>query len=235
MPGTLLSFIVPAYNEEKYLPGALQSIHAAARALQLDYEIVVANDASTDATAGLATEGGARLVNVEHRQISKTRNAGARASTGDMLFFVDADTKVSAAVVGGAIAAMREGVVGGGARLHFDRPPRWMAIFMIVFVPLYFGLARWAAGCFVFCRRDAFEAVGGFDERHFAGEEVMFSRALKKQGRFVILREEVETSARKAEGRTPWDIVKLVAMIAVRGMGGVRRRETTQFWYDGKR
>jgi glycosyltransferase involved in cell wall biosynthesis len=231
----MLSFVVPAYNEEKYLSGALQAIHAAARGLQLDYEIVVANDASTDATAKLAEEGGARVVNVEHRQISKTRNAGARASAGDMLFFVDADTKVNAAVVAGAIAAMRDGAVGGGARLHFDHPPRWVAIFMAVFELLYFGLARWAAGCFVFCRRDAFEEVGGFDERHFAGEEVMLSIALKKQGRFVILREQVETSARKAEGRTPWDLFKIFMALVFQGMGGVRRRESTQFWYDGKR
>ena len=231
----MISFVVPAYNEEKYLSGALQSIHASARELQLDYEIVVANDASTDTTAKLAEEGGARVVNVEHRQIAKTRNAGARATTGDMLFFIDADTKVNAPVVAAAIAAMGDGAVGGGARVRFDHAPRWVAIFMAVFEPLYFRLARFAAGCFVFCRRDAFEAAGGFDERHFAGEEVMFSIALKKQGRFVILREEVETSARKAEGRTPWDLFKLVLMLALRGMGGVRRRESTQFWYDGKR
>jgi len=130
---------------------------------------------------------------------------------------------------------MRDGAVGGGARLHFDDAPRWVVIFMMVFEPLYFRLARFAAGCFVFCRRDAFEAVGGFDERHFAGEEVMFSIALKKQGRFVILREEVETSARKAEGRTPWDLFKLIMTLVFQGMGGVRRRESTQFWYDGKR
>jgi glycosyltransferase involved in cell wall biosynthesis len=231
----VISFIVPAYNEEKYLSGALQAIHAAARELQLDYEIVVANDASTDATVKLAEEGGSRVVNVEHRQIAKTRNAGARASTGDMLFFIDADTKVNAPVVAAAIAAMCDGAVGGGARLHFDHAPRWATIFMAIFEPLYFGLARWAAGCFVFCRREAFEATGGFDERHFAGEEVMFSIALKKQGSFVILREEVETSARKAEGRTPWDLLKLVLILVFQGMGGVRRRESTQFWYDGKR
>jgi glycosyltransferase involved in cell wall biosynthesis len=231
----MLSFVVPAYNEEKYLGATLASIHAAARELALDYEIVVANDASTDATARLAEEGGARLVNVEYRQISKTRNAGARASTGEMLFFVDADTRANAPVLAGAIAAIREGAVGGGARLRFDHPPRWVAIFMLAFEPLYFRLGRWAAGCFVFCSRDAFEAVGGFDERHFAGEEVMFSIALKKQGRFVILREAVETSARKAEGRTPWDLLKLFMTLAFRGMGGVRAREHTSFWYDGKR
>ena len=47
----VISFVVPAYNEEKYLPATLASIHAAASALGLSYEIVVANDASTDATA----------------------------------------------------------------------------------------------------------------------------------------------------------------------------------------
>jgi hypothetical protein len=92
-----------------------------------------------------------------------------------------------------------------------------------------------AAGCCVYCRRDALEAAGGWDERHFAGEEIMLSFALRKQGRFVMLRESVVTSPRKFMSRsfaeTSWISFKLL----VQGMGGVRRRESTQFWYDGRR
>ena len=88
----LVSIIVPAYNEERCLPTALEAIHSAARALGIDYEIVVADDDSTDATSALARRAGARVVTVANRQISKTRNDGARAATGDRLVFVDALT-----------------------------------------------------------------------------------------------------------------------------------------------
>jgi GT2 family glycosyltransferase len=231
----MLSFVVPAYNEEKYLPATLASIHASARELALDYEIVVADDASTDATAAVAEQGGARVTTTSNRQISKTRNAGARAAKGDRLIFVDADTSVNASVVRAAMAELDAGAVGGGTFVAFPpAAPRWIHVVGGWVVGLM-ALVHWAAGCFVFCRREDFEAVGGFDEHHFAAEEIIFSIAMKKRGRFVILRERVETSARKADGRTPWQLLRMTLALMLRGPGGVRRREHTSFWYDGKR
>jgi len=231
----VLSFVVPAYNEEKCLPATLASIHGAARALGLEYEIVVANDGSTDATAAVAERDGARLVTVQNRQIAKTRNAGARAARGERLIFVDADTTVSAQVVGAAMAALDGGAVGGGAGAVFEEGAPAYARRMIRRVLAFMRFFRLAAGCFVFCRRDALEAAGGWDERHFAGEEIMLSLALKRQGRFVILEETVVTSARKFTSRTYGETIWITLKLMVRGLGGVRRRDTTQFWYDGKR
>lgn len=231
----MLSFVVPAYNEEKCLPATLASIHEAARGLGIDYEIVVADDASTDATAAIAESGGARVVHAQNRQIAKTRNSGARAARGDRLVFVDADTRVDAAVVGAAMAALEAGAVGGGAGAVFDEGAPYYARRMMWWVLGFMRLFRLAAGCFLFCRRDALEAAGWWDERHFAGEEIMLSLALHRQGRFVILRERVVTSPRKftsrSFGETLWITVKLLAQ----GLWGVRRREATQFWYDGRR
>ncbi|HSJ96974.1 MAG TPA: glycosyltransferase [Myxococcota bacterium] len=231
----MISFVVPAYNEALRLAATLDAIHAAALAVGADYEIVVADDASTDTTAAVASGHGARVVYVEHRQIARTRNAGARAARGERLFFVDADTQVNARVVRAALAALDAGAVGGGATPVFEPgAPRWTHPMMWL-VTRTMRLAGLAAGCFVYARRDAFEAVGGFDERHFAGEEVMLSLALGRRGRFVILREPVTTSARKFVARTPWQTLALALRIAFGGMRGVRRREGTEFWYDGKR
>jgi glycosyltransferase involved in cell wall biosynthesis len=231
----MLSFVVPAYNEEKCLPATLASIHEAGRALGIDYEVVVANDASTDATVAIAEGAGARVVTVENRQIARTRNAGARAARGERLVFVDADTRVDAKVVGAAIAALDSGAVGGGAGAVFDEGAPYYARRMMWWVLAFMRLCRFAAGCFLFCRRSALEAAGGWDERHFAGEEIMLSLALQKQGRFVILREQVVTSPRKftsrSFGETLWITVKLLSQ----GLWGTRRRESTQFWYDGRR
>jgi len=90
----MISFIVPAYNEERLLGHTLASIHAAAHVLSRPYEIVVVDDASTDSTVAIARQGGARVVSVRLRQIAGTRNAGARAARGSILIFVDADTLV---------------------------------------------------------------------------------------------------------------------------------------------
>ena len=231
----MLSFVVPAYNEEKCLPATLASIHGAARALALEYEIVVANDGSTDATATVAERGGAHVVTVQNRQIAKTRNAGARAARGERLIFVDADTTVSAQVVGAAMAALDAGAVGGGAGAVFEEGAPPYARRMIRWVLAFMRFFRLAAGCFLFCRRDALDAAGGWDERHFAGEEIMLSLALKRQGRFVMLEETVVTSPRKFTSRTYGQTVWITLKLMARGLGGVRRRDTTQFWYDGKR
>ena len=234
----MISFVVPAYNEERYLAATLESIHAAARQAGEPYEIVVANDASTDATPELAARGGARVVTVRNRQIAATRNAGARAAVGDVLIFVDGDTHVSAALVEEALAALRGGAAGGGARVRFyGEVPGWVNGFMAIFTPVYFGLGRWAAGCFIFCTRAAFEAAGGFDETTFAGEEIHFSRALKEAGRFVILRERVATSARKVEGRGFWEVMRITLGIARKAglEGRLKRREDAAFWYQDRR
>jgi glycosyltransferase involved in cell wall biosynthesis len=230
----MISFIVPAYNEERYLGATLEAIHAAARAVGEPYEIVVADDASADRTAEIAVAGGARVVSVAKRQIAATRNAGARASSGEVLIFVDADTRVNAPLVAEALAALRAGAVGGGAPVRFDRSPLWLKALMVAFVPV-FRFAQWAAGCFVYCTRDAFEKAGGFDEAYFAAEEIAFSRALKRHGRFVTLRSFVTSSSRKLETHSFGDFLWLCARLAAGGLGSVKKRSSTAFWYPDKR
>src|SRR5260221_1673982 len=102
----MISFIVPAYNEERLLGATLDALHAAGRAMDERYELVVVDDASTDGTALIAQRHGARVVSVVHRQIAATRNSGAQAATGKLFIFVDADTIVNEAVVRAAVAAL---------------------------------------------------------------------------------------------------------------------------------
>jgi len=230
----LISFVVPAYNEERYLGATLASIHAAALAVAEPYEIVVADDASTDATVAIAEANNARVVRVEKRQIAATRNAGARASSGDPLFFVDADTRVNEAVLRAALRALDDGAVGGGAAVEFDDVPAWAHLAMRVAVPAFRAL-NFAAGCFVFCRREAFEAVGGFDETLFAAEEIIISRALARRGRFVVVREKVVTSGRKVHAHGFWKMHAVMLVMAVRGWRGVKSRRHAAFWYEDKR
>jgi glycosyltransferase involved in cell wall biosynthesis len=230
----LISFVVPAFNEARYLGDTLAAIHGAASELALDYEIVVADDASTDATGAVAAGGGAKVVRVDKRQIAATRNAGAAAAGGERLVFVDADTRIDAAVLRAAMDALDAGAVGGGAGVRLDAAPRWAHAFTRVLLTTF----RWlglAAGCFVFCTRRAFDAAGGFDESYFGAEEIVISRALARQGRFVVLRESVLTSGRKLEGRSAWQVFRITAGIIARGRRGVRRREGMEFWYGERR
>lgn len=232
----MLSFIVPAYNEEHELPLALASIRRAAEAAQQPFEIIVVDDASTDATAEIAKTAGALVVSVQFRQIARVRNAGARAAQGDILFFVDADTWISRTHVSDALAALAHGCAGGGARVVCEGPlPIWGRVFVQVFSAFYFTLSNLGAGAFLFTTRENFRAIGGFDNELFAGEEVYFTVALKKLGRFKLLREPIVTSGRKLRMHSAGFILKRSFSLILGGKRGVRSREKLDLWYDGKR
>ncbi len=231
----MISFIVPAYNEEQYLAETLDAVHAAGLALGEAYEVVVADDGSTDRTAAVAVEKGALLVSVTNRQIAATRNSGARAATGDLLIFVDADTVVNADVVGAAVQAMRQGAVGGGAGLRFDEPVPRFARFLLAVIVRIFRATGIATGCYLFCTRAAFTAVSGFDEKYYGAEEIVMSRALKRQGRFVILKQTVTTSARKLRTYSVRETLTFMARMSLRGTRALKQRKGMEFWYAERR
>ena len=231
----LVSFVVPAHNEESLLAATLFAINAAATACAIEYEIVVADDASTDRTAHVAASVGARVVPVQHRQIAATRNSGARASNGEVLVFVDADTLINKEVLRAALDTVARGAIGGGAAVRFDgRVP----FYARALLPAMTAMMRWmhlAAGCFVFCTRSAFEAAGGFDARLFGAEEIALSIALKKVGRFVILRDTVLTSGRKLRTYSGLEVLGIMARAVLSGGKMLKRRDQMGLWYDPRR
>ena len=178
---------------------------------------------------------GARVVDCEYRQIARVRNAGARASTGKILIFVDADTIISPAVVRASLAALDGGAAGGGATVHIDGSQPWWGPILLFAVVESMRVMRWAAGCYVFCTRAAFEAAGGFDERLFVAEEIALSRALQRVGRFVILRERVLTSGRKMRTHSFWELLRLLGGFVRYGPSLLRSRERLSLWYGDRR
>lgn len=231
----MISFIIPAHNEEFELSSTLAAIHAAASGASRPYEIIVVDDASTDATPEIAAQADAKVIPINRRQIAAARNAGGRAAQGEYLFFIDADTRINQAHVTEAIAAMRAGYAGGSARVNMDGLiPIWGRMLLLGFSSVYFGL-NLGAGAFLFTARRNFDMVGGFDEQYFAGEEVYFSLELKKLGRFKVLREPVLTSGRKLRMYPAKHFLRKFFGVIVRGPRGVRSRAKLSLWYDGKR
>ena len=230
-----ISFIIPAHNEVELLGATLDALTSSATTLGEPFEIIVVDDASTDGTAQIAARPHVSVVTVSVRHIAAARNAGAKSATGELLVFIDADTLVNPSVISAAVKAMREGAVGGGAMVAWEgRMPIWARSLAT--------LTRWtmragnlAAGCFVFATRSAFDAVGGFDRSLYATEEIALSRALKRVGRFVLLREEVTTSGRKLRAYSALEMLAMTAAVALRGWGGVKDRRHLPLWYGKRR
>jgi len=231
----VISFIVPAHNEELLIGATLASIHAAAREAAVEYELIVVDDASTDATAQIAAGHAARVIPVNNRQISATRNCGARAALGDVFIFVDADTVATADAVRDIVAAIGKGAAGGGCLFRFDgNLPRWARLTFPIVIRLFrqFNLV---GGCFLFCTRPTFEAIGGFSEDHFAAEELIFRNAVRRVGKFVIPPAVVITSGRKLRAYSGFEILGTLIKISCGGTRSYRAREGLEVWYGQRR
>ncbi len=231
----MISFIVPAHNEQAVIGRTLQAIHDSARAVGQPFEIIVVDDASTDATAEIARQHEATVVTVNHRQIAATRNSGGRAARGERLFFVDADTFVNPRAVAAALRYMDRGAVGGGGAVLFDGPvPLYVRLVALLGV-IVAKLVSFTGGAFMFCTREAFHATGGFDERFYWAEETAFALALKQPGRFMVVWKPVLTSPRRLRAQSWWHFLVFMARAIFPSTMFTQRSSVENIWYNSDR
>lgn len=232
------SIIVPAWNEAAFIGATLPRIRAAmATTTGHDGELIVVDNNSSDDTADIAKAAGATVVFEAKNQIARARNAGAAAASGEALVFIDADSWCSASLLQAALDRLAGGkVVGGGSSIAPDRAISGTAQRGMDFWNRIGTTFRLAAGCFVYCRRDAFEAVGGFSNRVYAGEEIYLSRALKRWGRRnglsfeIIASDPVVTSVRKLDWYSPMQLARQAALVFI--PGALYSKRLCRTWYD---
>ncbi len=233
-----VSFVIPAHNESAYLAATLKKIHQSAAGLKLNYEVIVVDDASTDDTSEVAKNNGARPIKVNLRNIGAVRNAGAKEARYTCLFFVDADTLLPQKTLRQSLDAICSGAAGGGAHVVIDRieDVDWSKLMLYYLVRLVWQtIGGWAAGCFMYCRRDLFEHFGGFDEEYFAAEELFFSRSVKAHGPFKIVRNPVVTSSRKFHSFTTGELIRFVFLPLLSPEGRFRSKLGLEVLYEHDR
>ena len=230
------SVIIPAFNEEKLLSATLVALNEAMEEINWPGQVIVVDNNSTDATAEIAKAHSALVVFEPINQISKARNAGVTAATGSFLVFVDADSLVSAELLRLALLQLDGGrCCGGGSTVQFDetneKAERVLRFW--TWVSIRYSLA---AGSFIFCLREGFEAIGGFSESVYAGEEIWFCRDLKRWGTdrdlvFKILRRSpIVTSLRKFHWYPAWRL-RLQILILILFPWATRFSAFCGYWY----
>ncbi len=234
-----VSIVIPAFNEEALLPRTLTHLQASLREAGIGARIVVTDNNSTDGTAEVAKRFGAEVVFEPINQIARARNAGAAQAGGEFLIFIDADTLVPSATLRQAVDALESGeVCAGGALVRGETPFTGFSVFLVAFWTWLSRTRQLAAGAFVFCRRDAFEAVGGFDESVYAGEEVWFALRLKEWGkergmRFRLIEDPpIRTSSRKAVMFGSWQLFFQFLIVLL--PAATRFRRLCWVWYQGR-
>lgn len=235
-----ISIIIPALNEETYIGRTLQSIHAAAdylkRGDRLDPEIIVVDNGSTDRTAEIASSLGARVIEEPQGNVAIARNAGARAATGQVLVFVDADVLWPKTVLFEIEAAMSDEQCIGGAIDTDYQPQRWIIRTYLQVWRVVGRLLRMAQGATQFYRADVFASLGGYDATMFMGEDVDLYWRLQKTARAtgsrvnLIDNIRVVPSCRRFDQWPVWKTILLTNPVMCAFFA--RRKKPWRDWYD---
>jgi glycosyltransferase involved in cell wall biosynthesis len=203
--------------------------------------VIVCDNNSTDGTAETARAAGAAVVFEPVNQISRARNKGASAASGDWLVFVDADSFPGLELFADVAATIGGGeCLGGGATVELDATRGWLK-WVTGTWNLLSRIKHWAAGSFIFCEAKAFRVLGGFSEELYAAEELEFSERLKRlarlqRKRMVILhRHPLLTSARKAHLYRKREHLRMLVGTVWRRGANLKERSACALWYDGRR
>jgi len=225
-----ISVIVCAYNEQDYVAACLQSVLAQSRAPD---EVLLVNNASTDGTRWIAERiRGVTVVDEWRRGLVHAREAGRRRATGDLLVYVDADSRLPAGWLEHveAVFDRRPGLVAmSGAFRYYDwhwRGRALVRVYDLTVAPLTHLLVHHVLGIGAvlyggaFCvRRWALDAIQGFDTSiDFHGEDANLGRRLTRVGHVRLsARRRVLTSARRFRAH---------------GAGAVCRLYVRNFWWE---
>ncbi|HIJ65434.1 MAG TPA: glycosyltransferase [Candidatus Hydrogenedentes bacterium] len=239
------SLVIPAHNEADYLPQLLDTVDAARRRYrggEEAIEVVVADNASTDVTAEVARARGCRVAYVEKRAIAAARNGGARIARGAVVCFTDADMRIHPDTFNAIDDALATGkYVGGATGVRLERMSLGLAAAYAMMIPMV-----WVMGMdtgVVFCRREDFDAIGGYDENLLCAEDVRFLLDLKRVGRSRRQKLARCTSAkaicstRKFDEHGEWHYVKMLLTAPFYFVFSRKAFEkfARRYWYDNQR
>lgn len=199
-----LSIVIPTKNEEKYLPKLLETIK---KQTFSDYEIIVADNISKDRTKEIAKEYGCKVV--RGGLPGKARNLGAKASKGNIVLFLDADTELkNKDFLEKAIDEFERRRLDAAAplmilqgkkfdRLYFDFWNKLTKLFQ-------YSLTPFAGGWCIFVKKELHKKINGFDERITLGEDSDYIQRLVKHRPFrvkfrVLKSVKINVSARRLE------------------------------------
>ncbi len=178
-----ITVVIPAYNEEDFLPATLSAVEKSQKnfldAYGIPSEILVVDNASTDKTGDVAAKVGARVIHHSTRNIASVRNAGIQAASFELIVMIDADSFIPSDGLMRIYERMKdEKCVGGslGVKLLSDRLFMRMGAWVVQSVVQ--RISGITGAMFFFERAFALEA-GGFPEDRLVAEDSAFAIAMQ--------------------------------------------------------
>jgi len=196
----LISIIIPTLNEERQI-GKLIAYLQRDPSFPLVKEIIVVDGHSEDHTREVAIKTGATVLNSEHRGRALQMNLGARRASGQILYFLHADTFPPTGYAQKIWQATRDLYISGCFRLRFDWS-HWFLNTNSWFTRFNSNLFRFGDQS-LFVRKEAFMQVNGYNNKLKIFEDQEIVKQLSRLGRFAVLSDHVTTSARKYRKNGP--------------------------------
>jgi len=190
----MISIIIPTYNEEAGIKETIQRIREYDE-MNLIKEIIIADGGSTDNTKEIAKNEGAKVVISPVKGRGAQMNYGASSATGEVLYFLHADTIPPRNFSADIANAVSKGFTSGCYRLSFDHQ-HWFLKANCWFTRFDVNAVRFGDQS-LFVTKEVFEKSGGFREDLLMMEDQEIISRIKKYGKFKVLDRSVITSARK--------------------------------------
>lgn len=227
-----VSIILPVFNEESRIAGALAALEKETR--ERNVEVIVVDGGSSDHTAEIARGfGGIRVLSDEQANRGSQMNQGAQAATSDTLLFLHADVNLPPLAIGAVRQALaNESVLGGCFQIQFpDEVPLSLKI-VAWGINLRTRMFRTATGDqAIFVHRRVFDEIGGYQTFPLM-EDVEFFRQIKRRGRVVVLGEKVEISPRRWLKHGIWRTVMLMYLLRGGYWLGIHPATLKRFFLD---
>lgn len=189
-----LSFVIPAYNEESYLPVCLEAVTKQAAAYPGEVEVIVVNNASTDGTKEVALAfPDVRVVDEPRKGLTFARQAGLNAASGELIAAIDSDSILPAGWLAFAqkqFAHDPKLLALSGPFIYYDLSiwdnlgVRWYYYFVYVLNRYVLRAGSLLQGGNMVIRRQALADIGGYNlDLHFYGEDADTTKRLNAIGR----------------------------------------------------
>ena len=189
----MLSVIIPVYNESEGISDLLTYLNAELKGTVS--EVIVVDGGSVDNTVQLCEKYEANVFVSDKKGRASQMNYGALKAKGDVYYFLHADSFPPTQFIRDILDQIEGEVVAGCYQLAFS-PNHPVLKFYAWFTRLNIDTLRFGDQS-LFVTKEAFEKVGGFDERLIVMEDQKIVRDLKKVGKFTIINKKVTTSSRK--------------------------------------
>lgn len=190
-----LSIIIPTYNEENSILDLLQHLDTANKSTEA-VEILVVDGGSSDDTVKLVQNKGYNCVISERKGRAAQMNIGAELASGDILYFVHADTRPPSCFISDIAQALEEGFQSGCYRYQFDSYPNPL-LKINAYCTRFDRIMCRGGDQTLFITKEFFEDIGGFREDFLIMEDYDLIQKIQRHGSFKIIPKDAVVSSRK--------------------------------------